>query len=393
MVKPLRVLHVSQPTEAGVAAVVQSYLSVSDPDLTHVVACPTEGDLSREVGLLGHQHVPWAASRSPGTQIFGETNSLRRIVRQVRPDIVHLHSSKAGLAGRLALRGTLPTVFQPHAWSFSAVGGLTGDLSLRWERAAQRWTHATVCVGHDERARGVSARILRPGHCTGNGYVLPNLIDPTRWPVTDRAEARRGLGLAVDTPLVVCVGRLCEQKGQDLLLQVWPRVRAALGEPTAANGPQEVGLVLVGDGPNRGSLSRSCPPGVRMVGSADPQPWYAAADVVVVPSRWEAMAVVPLEAQACARLVVATEVDGMRERLHPEQLIVPPGSPDALAEALIRALSDIQASTATGLLARQLTEQQWLPHERHDHLKEVYAAALQACMKPTRSARPPVDRR
>jgi hypothetical protein len=51
------------------------------------------------------------------------------VVEEVRPDLVHAHSAKAGLAGRLAVRGRIPTVFQPHAWSFEAVGGVTAALA------------------------------------------------------------------------------------------------------------------------------------------------------------------------------------------------------------------------------------------------------------------------
>ncbi|NEA48622.1 glycosyltransferase, partial [Streptomyces sp. SID10815] len=71
---------------------------------------------------------------------------------EVRPDLVHAHSAKAGLAGRLAVRGRIPTVFQPHAWSFEAVGGATAALALRWERWGTRWAARTVCVSEAERA-------------------------------------------------------------------------------------------------------------------------------------------------------------------------------------------------------------------------------------------------
>ncbi|OMQ15223.1 glycosyl transferase, partial [Modestobacter sp. VKM Ac-2676] len=70
-----------------------------------------------------------------------ETLTLRRVVRAADPELVHLHSAKAGLAGRLAVQGSRRTVFQPHAWSFEAVTGGVAEASRRWERAAQRWTH------------------------------------------------------------------------------------------------------------------------------------------------------------------------------------------------------------------------------------------------------------
>lgn len=350
-----------------------SYLAVGDPDLIHMVACPGSGLLSEEVVRLGYEHVLWEATRSPGRGVAAEVRGVRDIVGSLGPDVVHLHSSKAGLAGRLAMRGSRPTVFQPHAWSFSAVSGLTRAMSIRWERSAQKWTHATVCVGTDELSRGRAAGVLRDN--LHRSHLLTNAIDPSRWPVTDRSAARARLGLPVDVPLAVCVGRLCRQKGQDLLLSAWPQVTSGVQAAAQMRGAAAPQLVLVGDGPDRAALERTRPPGVRLVGADDPHPWYAAADVVVVPSRWEALAMVPLEAQALGRLVVATDVDGMREVLHPGQLIVPAERPVALAAALTQALSDRPAAAAIGGLARQMAEQQWALGCHQRRLRDIYAAA------------------
>ena len=354
------------------AAVILSYLSVTDPDVTHVVACPV-GSLSQEVLRLGHRHVVWEATRDPGSQVVSEMRGVRDVVKRTNPDLVHLHSSKAGLAGRLALRGSLPTVFQPHAWSFSAVRGPLRALSARWERLAQQWTHATICVGTDEMTRGRAAGVFRSSF--HRSHLLPNAINPSQWPLIDRRVARTRLGLTTDGPLAVCVGRLCHQKGQDLLMAAWPRVTRGI---QAEGQEMDAQLVLVGDGPDRAALERSHVPGVRLVGSQDPHLWFAAADLVVVPSRWEGMAMVPLEAQASGRLVVATDVDGMREALHADHIIVPMERPGALAAALIQGLSDRCAADAIGRRARYLTQQAWNVGAHQQQLKEIYLQAVAA---------------
>src|SRR4029453_19589491 len=69
----------------------------------------------------------------PGLSRGSEMHRLAQIVRENRPNLVHLHSSKAGLAGRLALRGRLPTIFQPHGWSFEAVRGPVRTATVIWE--------------------------------------------------------------------------------------------------------------------------------------------------------------------------------------------------------------------------------------------------------------------
>jgi glycosyltransferase involved in cell wall biosynthesis len=134
-------------------------------------------------------------------------------------------------------------------------------------------------------------------------------------------------------PVVVCVGRLCRQKGQDVLLSAWDAVTARV--PGAR-------LVLVGDGPAAGALRAAAPPSVVLAGAvADVRPWYRAADLVVLPSRWEGMALAPLEAMASGRPVLLADVDGARESLPPGQdahCLVPPGDAEALAGALVRLL-------------------------------------------------------
>ncbi|MBD9736125.1 glycosyltransferase, partial [Streptomyces sp. H28] len=164
-----RVLHVTQPVDGGVARVVTDLTRAQLAAGWRVtVACPAGTALAAALGALGADVRPWAATRSPGPSLAGEVRRLARLVAEVRPDLVHAHSAKAGLAGRIAVRGRIPTVFQPHAWSFEAVGGATAALALAWERWAARWTERTVCVSEAERLRGTRAGI------SGRTRVIPN---------------------------------------------------------------------------------------------------------------------------------------------------------------------------------------------------------------------------
>lgn len=366
----LTVLHMAQPVEGGVARVVVDLVRAQVRDGADVVVC-CPGPVPRPAGdgrgefrgsgaaalapdalgpaaaAAGARVVRWQARRAPGPWLAGEVAAATAAVRQVRPDLVHLHSSKAGLAGRLALRGTLPTVFQPHAWSFDAAGAATARAARAWERYAARWADRVLCVSDAERRAGHEAGVRTHWAVVRNGVDLARFT-----PAADRAAVRAALPALSDagpgTPLVVCVGRLCPQKGQDVLLRAWPAVAAAL--PAAR-------LVLVGDGPDRTRLMAGAPPGVLLAGAArDTVPWYQAADVVVLPSRWEGMALAPLEAMACGRPVVASDVSGAREALHPadaDTCLVPPGDPAALAAALLRLLGNIplRIGTASRALA------------------------------------------
>lgn len=327
---PSRVLHLTQPVDGGVARVVTDLVRAQLSGGLHVtVACP-DGPLAPAVAALGAEVRHWPATRSPGPSLAGEVRRAARIVGRVRPDLVHAHSAKAGLAGRLAVRGRIPTVFQPHAWSFEAVGGPTAALALHWERWGARWAHRVVCVSMAERERGVRAGVRAEWRVVANG------IDPGRFHPAAVGAVRGQVpllaGLGPDTPLVVCVGRLCRQKGQDVLLAAWE---------TVARQVPGARLVLVGDGPDETELRQLAPPGVLFAGNvADARPWYQAADLVVLPSRWEGMALAPLEAMACGRPVVVSDVDGARESLPAGLDPVPAEDPAALARAVTALLRD-----------------------------------------------------
>ena len=343
-----RILHVCVPTVAGVPTVLLGYVKdqlAKGYDVS--VACPPDGWLAAAAAEAGATVLCWNAAREPGARVVGETFHLARLIGSVRPHVVHLHSAKAGLAGRLAVRGRRPTVFQPHAWSFLAVEGRTRVAAAQWERFAVRWTDAVVCVSKAERHVGAMYGVHAPT------WVIPNGVDCAMWTAAaspDRASARARLGLS-DRPLAVCVGRLCTQKGQHDLLDAWDTVRSAV------NGAE---LALVGDGPDRTSLRARVGKrrDVVLAGERDDTPlWFAAADVVVVASRWEGMALVPLEAMASARSVVATDVSGVVESLPSGAgAVVAVGDRVGLAGEIVVRLADRIRADAEGAVGRRHVE-------------------------------------
>jgi glycosyltransferase involved in cell wall biosynthesis len=144
----------------------------------------------------------------------------------------------------------------------------------------------------------------------------------------------------------VFVGRLTRQKGQDVLLTAWPQVRERC--PRAW-------LALVGDG----DLPLLAAPNVLLAGGVeDVRPWLTAADVVVLPSRWEGLSLTALEALAVGRSLVVSDIAGLAEAVGPGTGVrVPPNEPAALAGALAERLLDPARSKAEGVAAaRHATE-------------------------------------
>lgn len=364
----LTVLHASHTGEGGVGACVGALMGDQLARGWQVVVASEPGsELARRMAVSGAAYVPWVATRNPTLRLVSEVRRLREIVRSTRPDVVHLHSSKAGLCGRLVIRGRLPTLFQPHGWSFEAAEGALERIVVGWERFGARWADAIVSVSEAERARGLARGINGPYR------VIPNGVDISRFVLageSDRRAARERLGLGAQ-PLVVCVGRLSRAKGQDVLVDSWPAVRSEVPEAE---------LALVGDGEGMEELRRRADASIRFVGHRDDvTDWLAASDVVAVPSRWEGMSLGMLEAMATGRSLVVTDVPGAREAVDGTGAIVPPEDPAALAAAIAERLLDPTKRQSEGTAAAE--------RARHNHdLRETLNRAADLCVEVVRAA-------
>lgn len=372
------VLHVTQPVDGGVGRVVFDVADGQQQLGLRVTVASPAGWLPEQLRTRDVPWVQWNAVRAPGADLVGELRRFAAVVRAVRPDVVHLHSSKAGLVGRLHLRGSRPTLFTPHGWSWQAVAGPVARATIAWERYALRWTSLLVCVSDAEvaagRERGVSPRrdrapvVVRPG-------VDLSVFRPAD--VGEQARTRARFGIGERERVALCVGRLNEQKGQAVLVAGWPRVVAQVSQAR---------LVLVGEGPLRDDLEAS----VRRLGIADNvsfvppnddiADWYRAADVVVVASRHgEAMPLTPLEAAACGRPVVATDVAGIRESVSPDVgAVVAPDDAERLAEAVARRLADPALAEQEGQRSRVRAERLFDARDATRRLAELTVTVAQS---------------
>ena len=263
--------------------------------------------------------------------------ALRRLFRREPPALVHTHSSKAGVVGRAAARPMgVPVVHTVHGWSFHD----RMPPPARWtyqviERALARRTDALVVVADADRRTGLALGVGRPDQyvCIRSGVDL-RVAAPG-----DRERARAALGLNGNRPVVGFVGRLAPQKDPHTLLRAFLRVHTDL--------PDAV-LVMVGEGPMRHGLEQAAratglAASVRFAGSRRDVPELLPAfDVLALPSRWEGMPRVLVEAAAAGVPVVATPVGGVTDFVEDGAtgLLVPPGDPAALAGALGRLLGD-----------------------------------------------------
>ena len=228
-------------------------------------------------------------------------------------DVVHAHGLRAGA---LAVLSSPPVVVTLH-------NAVAGRIAAVLERLVAHRASVVLAAGADlaERARAVGARDVR--------------LAPVAAPALVTTGQDPGLG----HPLVLAVGRLHPQKGYDVLLRArsaWP----------------EVVLAVAGDGPLAESL-RAEAPDVRWLGArSDVADLLAAADVVVLPSTWEARSLTAQEALRAGRPLVASAVGELPSLVGDGAVLVPAGDADALAAAVRRLLDDPVEAAALGARGR-----------------------------------------
>jgi glycosyltransferase involved in cell wall biosynthesis len=255
---------------------------------------------------------------------------VARHVRAAKPDIVHLHGTRAAffaVTGRL-VAGRLPfSVYTAHGLAYrKEVPAAERAVFLASEAVICRAVDEVISVSRADLEDLVARRFLAAGH----GTHVANAVD-ARFAPGDRLAARRRAGLPETGPLIGTVARLVPQKSVGDLIEA-----AALIEGAA--------LAIIGDGAERASLARRAAPigdRVHFLGERDDvAELLPALDIFVLPSRWEGEPLVLLQALAAGVPCVATATTGAREILEPTGagVLVPIGDAAAIAAAVTRLL-------------------------------------------------------
>ncbi len=263
-----------------------------------------------------------------------------KLVRQIRPDVVHTHMAKAGTVGRIAAQmcGVPLIVHTYHGHVFhSYFGRRKTQVFLTIERALALRTHRLVTVGDSQRAEIASYGIAPPAKLEPIRLGLE--LRPFLEAETHRGDLRRELGIGHSTRLIGIVARLAPIKAHEDFFAAAQLVQQA--QP-------DVSFLVIGDGERRAELEAlvrrlSLTDHVRFLGWRRDMPRiYADLDVVALTSRNEGSPVSLIEALAAARPVVSTAVGGVPEVVLDGEtgLTVPVSQPRALAEGIVRLLRD-----------------------------------------------------
>ncbi|MFK0163870.1 glycosyltransferase [Rhizobium sp. NPDC090279] len=277
--------------------------------------------------------IPLAMRRAPGPWDLRAWWHLRKIAAIHGPfDLVHGHSSKAGALTRLRLPGRhVPVLYTPHAFrTMDPTLGAKGRLIYGGiERLLGTWlTDRLVCVSQDEYnhalSLGIPERRLR---VVVNGVSAP--------PTSQRAAIRRRYGIPQDALLFGFVGRMTRQKAPGRLVDAFARIAAQLPQAYLLM----IGIGELADATREMIRAASLEDRACIDGSVSGVTAIDAFDVVVMPSRYEAMSYVMLEAAAAGKPLLLTDVGGARTVLeHGKNGYIVPNSDDpaALAAAMAR---------------------------------------------------------
>lgn len=255
--------------------------------------------------------------------------ALREEAARFRPDVIDVHYlyPDACAVARVARELGIPYIVSARGSDVKRIARIPAI--ARRIRVALGGARGTVAMSKD------LAAALRP-FTDGDIRVIPNGVDATVFHPRDRAEARRALGLPVEGRRIVCVGRVDDVHGQDLLLE-------ALRHPDA---PMDIVLDIVGEGEFEAFRRRATEMGlshrVRVMGPVPPSQvplWFSAADASAHPGRWAGSPNAVLESLACGTRCLASDIPEMREALPSRaEGVLAPRTPEAFAKGLAAVL-------------------------------------------------------
>jgi len=364
---PLRVLHVLEALEGGTSRHVVDLVRWT-PGVEQHVAIPEQrvGGLTDEAAAPalrahGAEIHPVAMTRSPATPANARSlAALVRLVRRLRPDVVHTHSSIGGLLGRVAGAAVrVPSVYTPNGVTDVRAGVLV-------EQALRPVTARLVAVSTSEADRVRRLRLVRADRVR----VVPNGVDLERHPPP--FDLRAHVAVPTDVPLVGTISRLVPQK--DPLTWVAMAARVVEQVPDAH-------FVIVGDGALRDEVTTAVATAgldgrlhlVPHLPEADRA--LTSLDVFAMSSVFEGAPYAPMEAMRAGVPIVLTDVAGSADLVDDgvDGRMVPARDPGALAAAVVEQLTDRPLAEARAARARCTVAERFGGPDMGRRTRDVYA--------------------
>jgi len=307
-----------------------------------------------------------------------------KVLRQVRPQIVHAHTPKGGVLGMVAawLARTPVRMYHMRGLPFTTASGWKRVLLIWSERISCGLADQVFCVSTSIRQVALETGLCRPekiavlARGSGNGVDAAQRFNGTQVAPSVREETRKQYGIPADALVVGFIGRIVRSKGIVELAGAWTRLREAF--------PQ-LHLLLVGPYEPQDPIPPEVDAGLRqdprvhLIGEEwNTPPLYAAMDVLALPTYREGFPNVLLEAAGMMVPVVATRVPGCVDAVQDGVTgkLVPPYDSELLAAAVNDYLGDPELRRRHGAAARDWVLREFRPQGIWQAIHEEYVRAL-----------------
>lgn len=337
-----------------------------------------EADLIQHAGELGVKvHItPTMKRRIHPAEDIRAYRDMARWMKKTGWDIVHTHSSKAGILGRLAAKraGAKVIVHTVHGWGHhDHMNATKRSLYVALERAAARCSNKIIAVSQSCRERGVRERIGSPDQYAviHSGINLKLYRDVT----VDARALKESLGIPADAPVVGTVSRMAPQKAPEDFITVAAKVRQHC---------PDVRFVFVGGGPDEeafmeGVRAAELENTVVSLGYRQDIPaLLRIMDIFLLTSLWEGLPRVFPQAMCASLPIVATRVDGAPEAIADGEsgFLVDPRDCDSMARNLLHLLGRKELRETMGYAGLQRVEPAFCDRDMVRKIEEVYDECL-----------------
>lgn len=360
----MKILYLITKSEAGGAQTNVADLCLCFKEKGHEVAVMSSGDgwLKKECDKIGVKFVEnkYFSNKAYLRKLFNAIKEIRKCAKEFKPDIVHCHSSSAGILGRLAIKGKIRTIYTAHGWGFNT--GMKPWVKypvLFLEKFCARYTDIYICVAEFVKNLGLKYHLAPESKfkVVYNGVKTELKVE--------------SLKLKDDRINLTFIGRLAEPKKPELIIE------ATSGLPEEIKN--KINFTIVGDGPKRKileKLAQDTGVQVEFTGALNRKQsinYLNQSDIFVFISSWEGFPYTILEAMSCGLPVIASDVGGVDEAISEKNGILVNNEVGQIHDAILKLVSDQKLRLKLGEQGRQDVAMKFSLEQMLSQIERVYS--------------------
>jgi glycosyltransferase involved in cell wall biosynthesis len=361
----MKILYLITKSEAGGAQthVADLCAHFKNREDEAIVMSSGEGWLKKECEKIGVVFVEniYFSNRPYPRRLFNAIKEIKRFAVDFKPDIVHCHSSSAGILGRLAIQGKIRTIYTAHGWGFNI--GMKPWVKypvLLLEKLCAKYTDTYICVAEFVKNLGLKYNLAPESKfkVIYNGVLLNSNVVKSEI-INQKSKIS-----------LIFIGRLAEPKKPELTIEAI----AGLSDEVK----NKIKFTIIGDGPKKNdleSLTKEKKVNVEFTGAlpkGEAIIQLKMADVFVFISAWEGFPYTILEAMSCGLSVIASDVGGVAEAVNEQNGILVNNEVRQIREAILKLVNDEELRLRMGEQGRRDVEEKFSLEKMLEKIEEIY---------------------